>query len=238
MVSDSGITKVAGKMALVTRTWVSLSVMARRRGQLHAPGLVLEADVGLGELAHDARHRPLLAVLAAGAGAAELLAGRVVADIVQRVVLQKAVQERRVRRVYADLEGLQPVGVPQALEGKAVRGRRGETVKRGEGRRRAALVAQPGKQHAGFFNDRIAALAHALAQLAAGGLGRCFQATAVGGEFPAVKRAAQAAALFQAFAPAERQVGAAVGAVAVQQAPGAGGVLEQHQVLAEQLAAP
>jgi hypothetical protein len=107
-------------MALVTRTWRELVGHGAQRGQLHAPGLVLEADVGLGELAHDARHRPLLAVLAAGAGTAELLAGRVLADLIQRVVLQKAVQEGRMRGVYAHLEGLQPVGVPQALEGKAV----------------------------------------------------------------------------------------------------------------------
>jgi hypothetical protein len=43
------------------------------------------------------------------------------------VVVQEAVQEGRMRRVDAHLEGLQPVAVPQALEGEAVRGRRGRS---------------------------------------------------------------------------------------------------------------
>ena len=50
-----------------------------------------------------------------------------------------------------------------------------------------------------------------------------------------MKRAAQAATLRQAFQSSERQVGAAVRAVTVQQAPGARCVLEQHQVLPQQL---
>jgi hypothetical protein len=55
-----------------------------------------------------------------------------------------------VRGVDAHLEGLQPVAVPQALEGEAVAGRRGEGVERRQrGRRQACLGAQPGPHHAG-----------------------------------------------------------------------------------------
>ena len=210
-----------------------------QRGELQAPGFGFKADLGLRKLAHDARHRPLLAVHLTGAGAAELLARRVVADASQRLVLQKAVQERRMRRVNPDLERLQPVGVPQALERKAVRGRRGEAVEGGEGRRCAALrhvtaTAQPRKQHAAFLNDGVAALPHAIAQLASGGLGRCFQAASIDRKLPAMKRTAQAAALLDAFAPAKRQVSAAMRAIAVQHSPGARGVLEQHEVLPQQ----
>ena len=107
------------------------------------------------------------------------------------------------RRVNADFKGLQPVAVPQAFEGKAVAGRRLETIKIREGWRHAAGLAQPGKQHAGFFKQRVTALADALAQGGSVWLGGCFQALAAGCEFPAVKGATQAAALFGAFTAAK-----------------------------------
>jgi hypothetical protein len=134
------------------------------------------------------------------------------------------------RRVDAHLEGLQPVAVPHALEGKAVRGRRGKAVERGEGRGRHVFGPEPAEQHAGFFQQRVAALLDALAQGAAGGLAGGVGAAAGGIELPAVERAAQAVALVAA----EGQVGAAVRAVAVQQAVAAVGVLEQHKVLPQQ----
>ena len=99
------------------------------------------------------------------------------------------------RRIYTDFKSLQPVGVPQAFEGKAVAAGCFEAVKSGEGRRNAALVTQPGKQNATFFNHRVTALFDAVTQFAACGLGRCFQATAIGRKLPAMKRAAQAATL-------------------------------------------
>ncbi len=73
-------------------------------------------------------------------------------------------------------------------------------------------------------------LPHGFAEIAARRFGRLLQAGAVGGEQPAVERAAQAAILGAAV----RQVGAAVGAVTVEQSVPPGGVAEQHQVLAQQ----
>ena len=77
------------------------------------------------------------------------------------------------RRVDAHLERLQPVAVPQALEGKAVRGRRGKAVEaRGRAGGDASFGPEPAEQHAGLLQQRVAALLDALAQRAAGGLGR------------------------------------------------------------------
>jgi hypothetical protein len=75
---------------------------APQRCQTDAPGHGLVADVGLSEFAHDTGHGPVFAVLLAQAGAAELLA----VAVLQRRVIEEAVQVGRVGRVYADLEGL------------------------------------------------------------------------------------------------------------------------------------
>ena len=80
-----------------------------------------------------------------------------------------------------------------------------------------------------LHHDRIGALAHALAEHAALGLGRRFQALAVDVEQPAMEQAAQAAILQAAIG----EVGAAMRAVAVEQAVAAALVAEQHEVLAE-----
>ncbi len=126
----------------------------------------VERDVGLVELAHHRGHGQALAVELAQAGAAELAA----VAFFQRLVEEEAVQKGRMRRVDAHLEGLQPVAVPQALEGKAVRGRRGKAVEGGEGRGRHVFGPEPAEQHAGLLQQRVAALLDALAQRAAGGL--------------------------------------------------------------------
>src|SRR4051812_34514713 len=110
------------------------------------------------------------------------------------------------RRVDADLERLQPVAVPEALEGEAVARRRDEAVERRQRRRRRSLRTEPCEQHAGALDERIAALADALAKRRADRLGGRLEAGAVGGELPAVERAAQAIVL----AAAEREVGTAV----------------------------
>ena len=80
------------------------------------------------------------------------------------------------RRIDADLEGLQPVAVPQALEGEAVARRRDEGVERRQGRRHRALGAEPGEDDAGADLRRIAALADPGAQGRAGRLGRRLEA--------------------------------------------------------------
>ena len=194
-----------------------------QRGQAQTVGHGLKRNLGLAKLAHHPRHGPALAAHLARAGAAKLLA----VAVFQRTVVEKAVQVRSVRRVNAHFQRLQPVAVPQAFEGKAVAGRGFKAVERGEGRRRAALGAEPSKQGAGFLHQRVTALANAAAQLAARRLAWCLQALAADVKFPAVKRAAQAIALVAAVS----QVGAAVRAVAVQQAIAAFGVAKQHQVL-------
>jgi hypothetical protein len=134
------------------------------------------------------------------------------------------------RRIDADLESLQPVAVPQALEREAVARRRDEGVERGQLRRHRALRAQPGEDDARADPGRIAALADAGAQGRAGRLGRRLEAAAVDRELPAVERTAQALG----FEAAEAQVGAAVRAGPVDQAPALLAVAKQHQVLAEQ----
>ena len=141
-VSDSGMTKVCGKIGVGHAHVRELVRHRAQRRELQAPGLGLERDLRLVELPHDPRHRPALAALElALAGAAELLARGVVADGVQRGVVQEAVQERGMRRVDADLEGLQPVGVPQALEGEGV-GRRARRSSRTAGRAAARCPAR------------------------------------------------------------------------------------------------
>ena len=147
----------------------------------------------------------------------------------ERLVLKKSVQVRRVRRVNAHLKGLQPVAVPQPLEGKGVGGRGAERIDGGEWRRRLAFGAEPAKQNAAALDQRVAALAHTVAQGAAGRLGWGFDALARDVKLPAMKRAAQAIA----FVAAKGQVRSPVRAVAVEQTIVALRVAKQHQVLAQ-----
>ena len=77
--------------------------------------------------------------------------------------LSTAIERPGVSRVDADLEGLQPVAVPQALEGEGVRAGRGEAVERREGRLLAGF-AEPAEQDAALLQHRVAALLDALAQ--------------------------------------------------------------------------
>ena len=77
----------------------------------------------------------------------------------------------------------------------------------------------------------IAALANALAQRAAAGFGGGFNALTGHVKFPAMERAAQPAIL----QPAIGEIGAAMRAVAVEQAVPAALVAEQHEILAEHL---
>src|SRR4029453_19330411 len=99
---------------------------------------------------------PALAADLAGAGGAELPAVR---GLERGLVLEIAMQERRMRRIDADLERLQPVAAPQALEGEAVARRRDERVERWQGRRQRALGPEPGEDDARAHLQRIAALA-------------------------------------------------------------------------------
>lgn len=115
-----------------------------------------------------------------------------------------------------------------------MRGRRGEAV---EGRQLGRFLpfgTEVGEQHPRRLPQRIAALAHAMAQCRGDAVdrrfGRCFQAAAVGGEFPAVEGAAHAIA----FVARVLEVGAAMRALAVEQAVAARGVAPQDQVLSEQ----
>ncbi len=198
-----------------------------QRGELKAPRARLEADVGAVELAHDARHGPALAVGLAQAGAAELLARRVIPDGLQRRIVQEAVQKRRVRRIDAHLEGLQPIAVPQALEGKHMGIGRHPTVQPRQRWGRAPLLPQPRKQHPAALDDRVAALSLPVAQRAAQRLCRRLQTAAGGVELPAMEGTAHAIPLV----PGKGQIGIAVRAVPIQQAPAPEVVAEQNHVL-------
>ena len=180
----------------------------------------LDVDLRPRELAHHPRHRDV----GIGGGGAELLA---VGGARWILVLVEAVQVGGVRRIDADLERLQPVAVDQALEGEGVRAGREEAVEVGEGRRLA--FAEIGEDDAVLHHDRIGALPHPLAEHAAFGLGGSFQALAVDVEQPAMEQAAQAAV----FEAAVGEIGAAMRAVAVEQAVAAALVAEQHEVLAQ-----
>ena len=114
--------------------------------------------------------------------------------------------------------------------GEAVAGRRDEGVEGRQRRRRRAFRAEPGEHDAGALDHGIAALAHALAELRAERLGRRFEAAPVDRELPAVEGAAQAIGLVAA----EREIGAAVRALAIEQAEAAGAVAKENEVLAEQ----
>ena len=132
------------------------------------------------------------------------------------------------RRIDADLERLQPVAVDVALEGEGVGVRRHETVDLRKRRRLA--FAQISPENAALLDHRIGALGDVLAQHGILRLGRRFQALARYIEQPAMERAAQPAI----FQPAEGEVGAAMRAMALDQAVAALLVAKQHQILAEQ----
>ena len=132
-----------------------------------------------------------------------------------------------VRRIDADFQRLQPVAVDQALEGEGMRAGGEEAVEVGEGG--GVAFTQIGEDDAVLHHDGVGALAHPLAEHAAFGLGGRLQALAVDVEQPAMEQAAQAAV----FQTAIGEIGAAMRAVAVQQAVAAALVAEQHEVLAE-----
>src|SRR5262245_26145480 len=136
------------------------------------------------------------------------------------------------RRVDTDLERLQPVATPMALECKGVAVGRDECVDFGKGGRGA--FAEIGPEDAGLLDDGVGALLDALAQLRAHRLRRRLDALAGGVEQPAMKSAAQPAML----EPSEGKIRAAMRAMAIDQPIAALLVAEQHEVFAEQLDGP
>src|SRR5947209_3465390 len=137
-------------------------------------------------------------------------------------------QERGVRRIDADLERLQPVAIDVALECKRVTVRRHEAVDLRKCRRLPLTEKCP--EDAAFLHHGISALPDAFAQLRVAGLRRRLQALTRGIEQPAVEGAAQAAV----FETPEREVGAAMRAMAFDQAVAVLLVAKQHEVLAKQ----
>ena len=142
--------------------------------------------------------------------------------------MEEAVQERRVHRIDADLERLQPVALDHALECEGVSLGRDETVEVRELRRLARTHV--GEQDAAPLDHRIGLLPDIGAERRVVRLRGCLQARAVHVEQPAVERAAQAAVL-QA---AEGEIGAAVWAAALQEPVAPLVVLEYDEALAEQ----
>ena len=183
---------------------------------------VLDIDDRVVVFAQNLRHRHV----AAGGCAAELLAvgcGRV-------LVLEEAMQERGVRRIDADFERLQPIAVHVALERKRMAVGCDEAVDLRKRRRLA--FAEVGPEDAALLDHGIGALPDALAQVGVLRLGRRLQALAGDIEQPAMEGAAQPAI----FESAEGEVGAAMRAVAVDQAVAALLVAKQHEIFAEQSA--
>ena len=133
------------------------------------------------------------------------------------------------RRVDAHFKGLQPIAVPQALEGEGMASWRVEAIEGRHWWRRKLSRAEPAEQHATVLAHWITTLGDTLMKRAAGRFRGRFQAAAVECKLPAVKRAAQAVA----FVPAKRQIGAAMGAVTIKQAPVVLRVFEQHKILTE-----
>src|SRR5262249_60008871 len=118
--------------------------------------------------------------------------------------------------------GLQPVAAAMALEGKGVAVGRDERIDLGKSGWGA--FAEIGPDDAGLLDDRIGSLLDALAELRADRLCRRLEALAGRIEQPAMKCAAQSAVL----EPAESKVGAAMPAVAIDQAVPALFVPDQH----------
>jgi hypothetical protein len=93
-VSDSGMTKVCGKIALRHAHVRELLRHRPQRGELQAQGLrSSKAMSGLVELAHDAASSALSPPKSPRAGAAEMLARRVLATAFERCIVRKRVQE-------------------------------------------------------------------------------------------------------------------------------------------------
>ena len=197
-----------------------LRIQLAQRDQAQPVFGVLDIDDRVVVFAQNLGHRHI----ASGRRAAELLAvGR--GSI---LVLEKAMQERGVRRIDADFQRLQPVAIDVALERKGMAVGRDETVDLRKRRRFAFAEISP--EDAALLDHGIRALPDALAQVRVLRLRGRFQALAGYIEQPAMEGAAQPAIL----QPAEGEVGAAMRAVAVDQAVAAFLVAKQHEVLAEQ----
>src|ERR1700730_8878267 len=137
-------------------------------------------------------------------------------------------QERGMRRIDADLERLQPVAIDVALECEGMAIGRHEAIDFRKRRRLAFAEIRP--QNSALLDHRVSALRNVLAQRGIPGLGGCFKALARHVEQPAVERAPQAAI----FETAKREVGAAMRAMALDQAVTSLLIAKQHQALAQQ----
>ena len=115
-----------------------------QRCEAHAKGHRINCDFGLVKLAHDFRHGPALAVHITHTRRSELLA----VGVIERFIIEEAVQEGGVRGIYANLKRLQPIATPQAFKCKGVAVRCDEAIECRKGRRRLVLRPKPAKQHA------------------------------------------------------------------------------------------
>ena len=90
----------------------------------------------------------------AGTGTAELPA----VGAFECLIEQEAVQEGRMRRIHAHFVGLQPVARPEALEGKAVAGRRTKTIQCRQHRWRIRFRPEVGEDDPGRHLQRVSTL--------------------------------------------------------------------------------
>ena len=209
-----------GKIWFVTRTWVKTALHVPERGQLEAEIGLLDPDLGTRVLAQQPGHRHVGVCRAV----TELLA----VAVVRVFVLEEAMQEGGMGGVDADLERLQPVALPQALERENVGLRRPETV---EIRKSGRLVRAHVREHdAVLLDHRIGGRPDPLVHPRALGLARLFDALAAPVVVPAVEGAAKAVV----FAAPEAEIRAAVQAVSADEAQLSLVVAEEDEPFAEQ----
>lgn len=125
-------------------------------------------------------------------------------------------QERRMRRIDADFERLQPIAIPKPFEGERMRFRRNETIERRACRGFDGRV-KPRPNHTTLFNNGIRRLPNAFTQSRALRFAGCGDALPVRAELPSMKRATNAAALICALQPTKCQIGTAMRTRAIKQ---------------------
>ena len=131
-------------------------------------------------------------------------------------------------RIDADFQGLQPIALPHALEGKDVTGGGAKAIELGKRRRLA--VSHIGKYDAVLLDHRIGSRLDPLIGVGINRFTRLFQALAVCSVQPAMKRASEAAV----FQPPIAQIGAPVRTLTIDQSELPAVASKQNQVLAHQ----
>ena len=143
------------------------------------------------------------------------------------VLAAGAVQKADVRGIVVPLVRLQVVAIDEHLGRVRIFGSGGEEIIGRKFRRRAR--PEVGEERARLLEYRVGRLLDLIFERAVLRLGRLFETLSGDVVEPAVIETAQAAA----FEPAEREVGTAMSAVAIEQSDAAVLVAEEHEFFAE-----